>query len=251
MAAKSGIHQWRLRLWMGLQMSKGWFWIALNVVLSGFTASTIVWVLLGGGQGKNGSEIPAIIAGILFIILVLLVFIQAPYRGQLKETERVERELMAEKDLHTQTQEQMKPLLALEVAQLYETGQYIWAMLRPINLVGVGTQPNDTSFLIIRLELISCLVSPLPFNNIRGELRIGTSSPLGWVEFMSSSRELPRCGKWVADEQFNLSDSQLRYVEQLRDLNPEVRFDVRIELQNGTIISIPGVQPLLLKTSSG
>jgi len=75
-------------MWAGLQMSKGLFWVLLNISLSLFTISGIGWAIWDG-EGKMPRAIPVIFI-LALIILIVLIFIQAPYRGLLKELEQVQ-----------------------------------------------------------------------------------------------------------------------------------------------------------------
>ena len=86
-------------------MSRGWFGAALNACLSAFTMATIALILLD--STSRGYKLSAVIASISLVGLIALIFIQAPYRGQLRETERIQAKLEAEKQSHKETQDRM------------------------------------------------------------------------------------------------------------------------------------------------
>ncbi len=172
------------------------------------------------------------------IALLLLVLVQAPYRGQAMETERVQKELDEERKAHAKTQQDMKPLYALNIVQYKHPGPYLRAILTPVNLLGVGTQKNDVQFIVVDLKLISSLTEPIQFRRMQGELRIGHNYPLPWFEFMSGHKELPKCGVWAGAERIHLMEQQLREVESQRASRPAVTLDIKIELQDGRQVNI-------------
>ena len=79
---------WGSRFWEGVQLSKGWFWLAVNICLSVFTMASIAWAVFP--ISDKATRIAPAIAGIAIVFLAVLVLIQAPYRGLLKETERAQ-----------------------------------------------------------------------------------------------------------------------------------------------------------------
>ena len=79
--------EWWQRFLEGVRMSEGWFWIAVCIVLNVFTTVSIVMAITD--TSGAGFKIVAAVTGISLVLLLVFVFLQAPYKGQKAGTERV------------------------------------------------------------------------------------------------------------------------------------------------------------------
>ena len=104
-------------------MSKGWFLFAVNVFLTAFTMATIILAVFWGDD-KHAVLSAATVDAIPRVSLIILILVQAPFLGQVRETKRVESALEEERGSHAKIQEDMKALLAEQVADLLNPGTF-------------------------------------------------------------------------------------------------------------------------------
>lgn len=114
----SNVRAWLRNLWQGVRMSLRWYWglVAVTATLLTFAEPALALLV------RLFSEAPAdtnVSQGALFlriglgIVLTLLIFVQAPYRGQRHEAECLREELAQEQQAHQSTRLDTAPLQAV------------------------------------------------------------------------------------------------------------------------------------------
>ena len=201
-----------------------------------FTVAAIVG-LIALAAGINAID-NSILRGIawalwgIFVAFVGIVIGLTPYRGQKAITD--------ERDLELRS---LSPLKDKQEDQEAHPEHYIWAVLRPVDLQGVGPNSGDTDHFSLGLRLVSGLFQPLPFLTIRGEIKMARGL-MGWsVNFNSSGpNRLEYNKKWSGEGTVSLAGSALATLHSRVNNHESMSLDVVISLPDAKEIRIKDVQ---------
>ena len=132
----------------------------------------------------------------------------------------------------------LKQIRSDQEIQFTYPSRYLWAMLGRVNLRGVGTQQGDDAFVVVPINLVSCLMHEVSLRRMLGELEIG---PIGSIqfEFMGvGGRRITSLGSSSWHQRVELTDAQLRQVEGISSTSPTIKLRLRIEPETGNEIEI-------------
>ena len=227
----------------GLVSGARWYWGAINVVLTLFTVSTVIYIVTPSEDPP--SQVAGVLAVVSLVALVALLFVQAPYAGQLEKTELAERERDDANGRAVQAEQALEPYNGWEAQQRREPPLFLHANLLRVNLKRVGPDPGESSSVMLRVHVVTQLLHEIRTRRVTGKLVVGGLMPAEEIEFDLSNpgRVIPALGTVDFTKQHTLSPPTLKQAAVVRDRGPSLcELSITIETQAGEFIDLPTIK---------